>query len=211
MIIVTLFFLPGNLVSDTLRYVLLPVVKNKDCISWVKSYESILKDTMFCAGQSKGKIDSCDGDSGGPLIIGRPSSSQEEEDYGFDEFGFERTASIEDSNIAIIYGIVSFGPKKCGIPGVLGVYTRVTKYLTWIFGHMKGKQYDIVLCLIFCACQYIQLIPILSNHTLFCPVKSKSSPVQPEQPLWTLFTVLLYNKFCAAKGKQTNFKLILHT
>ena len=144
-------------------------------------------------------------------VIGRPSSSQEEEDYGFDEFGFERTASIEDSNIAIIYGIVSFGPKKCGIPGVLGVYTRVTKYLTWIFGHMKGKQYDIVLCLIFCACQYIQLIPILSNHTLFCPVKSKSSPVQPEQPLWTLFTVLLYNRFCAAKGKLTNFILILHT
>ena len=50
MIIVTLFFIPGNLVSDTLRYVLLPVVKNADCISWEKRYESILKDTMFCAG-----------------------------------------------------------------------------------------------------------------------------------------------------------------
>ena len=114
-------------------------MKNTDCISWAKQYESIIKETMVCAGRPEGKVDSCQGDSGGPLVVGGAHSSVEEEDYGFDELGFERASSTSDSNIAIIYGIVSFGPKRCGRPKVSGVYTRVTKYLTWISSNMKGK------------------------------------------------------------------------
>merc|ERR1719436_1416623 len=131
-------------ISDVLRYVSIPVVKNTDCINWAPRYESVLKDTMFCAGRPGGKVDSCKGDSGGPLIVGGTSSSIEEEndyfDYDLSTLGAERATSTTDSNIAIIYGIVSLGPKRCGRPKVSGVYTRVTKYLPWISSLMKDTS-----------------------------------------------------------------------
>ena len=51
--------------------------------------------------------DSCGGDSGGPMVVRKPSGSWYQA------------------------GIVSFGPKRCGI-GRPGVYTKVSKYLDWI-------------------------------------------------------------------------------
>jgi len=131
-------------ISDVLRYVSIPLVKNTDCSNMAPRYKSILKDTMLCAGRREGKIDSCKGDSGGPLIVGGTSSSIEEEndyfDYDLSALGAERATSTTDSNIAIIYGIVSFGPKRCGQPKVSGVYTRVTKYLPWISSLMKDTS-----------------------------------------------------------------------
>lgn len=34
-------------------------------------------------------------------------------------------------------GIVSFGPKNCGLKNVPGVYTRVSKYIDWIEANIK--------------------------------------------------------------------------
>lgn len=101
----------GN-VSDELRQVDINVVSNADC---QKSYAAgtsgdapQISEGMLCAGKPEGQKDSCQGDSGGPLIIvganGRPST---------------------------LAGIVSFGI-GCGQTGMYGVYTRVSKYLTWI-------------------------------------------------------------------------------
>jgi secreted trypsin-like serine protease len=182
-----------SLVSDTLRYVPIPLVKNTDCVSWAPQYESILKDTMVCAGTPAGGVDSCKGDSGGPLVVGGAYSSIEEEDYGFDELGFERASSATD--YAIIYGIVSFGPKLCGRPKVTGVYTRVTKYLTWISSHMKVKSTPITPTTQFQCRDYsipiqfkcdglVQCVPDGSDE-IDCPTKStnKSSKDQSEQAL----------------------------
>ena len=58
-------------------------------------------------------IDSCNGDSGGPLIM-----------KGF----------INDPYYQI--GIVSFGLKNCG-SDIPAVYTRVTNYLPWIERNLK--------------------------------------------------------------------------
>ena len=58
-------------------------------------------------------VDSCNGDSGGPLIL--------------KEFSSDPYYQI---------GIVSFGLKLCG-NGVPAVYTRVTNYIPWIERNLK--------------------------------------------------------------------------
>merc|ERR1711935_15042 len=67
---------------------------------------------QICAGGEKGK-DSCNGDSGGPLI--------------YREYSDEPRHQI---------GLVSFGTKKCG-EGVPGVYTRVAEYMDWIESKLR--------------------------------------------------------------------------
>nr|AAY43396.1 trypsin protease GIP-like [Phytophthora infestans] len=71
-------------------------------------------DTMVCAGGVKGK-DSCDGDTGGPLIKGRGPGDEDD----------------------IVVGLVSWG-SECGV-GYPGVYSRVSKALEWINSITKGK------------------------------------------------------------------------
>jgi len=67
---------------------------------------------QICAGGEKGK-DSCNGDSGGPLI--------------YREFTDEPWHQI---------GLVSFGTSTCG-KGVPGVYTRVAEYMDWIESKLR--------------------------------------------------------------------------
>nr|XP_022904675.1 cationic trypsin-like [Onthophagus taurus] len=61
----------------------------------------------FCAGYLSGGIDSCRGDSGGPLIALGPNSRY------------------------YLIGITSFG-FDCAQPKRLGIYTDVSKYLGWL-------------------------------------------------------------------------------
>ncbi|NXP59795.1 GRAA protein, partial [Chloropsis cyanopogon] len=65
----------------------------------------VITESMICAGAEKGKKDSCNGDSGGPLRCNN-----------------------------VMRGITSFGKlKRCGKPDSPGVYTRLTKrHLEWI-------------------------------------------------------------------------------
>ncbi|XP_052744134.1 uncharacterized protein LOC112056709 [Bicyclus anynana] len=65
---------------------------------------------LICAGGQQGK-DSCRGDSGGPLM------REVRENYRANWF---------------LYGVTSFGSKRCGLAGIPGVYTRVTAYMDWI-------------------------------------------------------------------------------
>ena len=62
---------------------------------------------QICAGGEKGK-DSCNGDSGGPLM-----------------------ARESDISPWQIVGIVSFGTARCAT-GAPAVFTRVTNYRQWI-------------------------------------------------------------------------------
>ncbi|XP_042209565.1 urokinase-type plasminogen activator-like [Homarus americanus] len=61
---------------------------------------------MICAGNLNGKIDTCTGDSGGPL-----------------------TCKVNGKHI--LYGITSWG-KGCGRRLQPGMYTKITKFLRWI-------------------------------------------------------------------------------
>ncbi|XP_035789541.1 CLIP domain-containing serine protease B14-like [Anopheles albimanus] len=63
-------------------------------------------DGHICAGGARGQ-DTCDGDSGGPLM--------------------QRI-----DGVAYLVGITSFGWPECGREGKPGVYTNVTHYLDWV-------------------------------------------------------------------------------
>ena len=67
-----------------------------------------ITDRMICGGNDK--TDACSGDSGGPLMF-------------LHNYRWE------------LYGVVSFGPTRCGNSDLPGVFTRVDKYLDWIKRH----------------------------------------------------------------------------
>ena len=113
----------GEDVSRVLRFVNLSIRDRETCKkNWQDDFRrrnanwrptpqmpeppSIVNDSVICAAdpnQDSSSKDSCNGDSGGPLL-------------------FE----------GIQIGIVAGGGAECGKAGLFGVYTRVTTYLPWI-------------------------------------------------------------------------------
>ncbi|XP_028895834.2 serine protease easter isoform X1 [Zeugodacus cucurbitae] len=83
----------------------------ENCRHVYRPQSILLEATQMCAGGKKG-VDSCRGDSGGPLI-------------GLGTTGRGRTYYF-------LIGIVSFGPASCGLEGWPGVYTRVGHFVDWI-------------------------------------------------------------------------------
>jgi hypothetical protein len=84
-----------------LQQATVPIVSNEVCNA-PQSYDGSILDSMLCAGFPEGGVDSCQADSGGPLIV--PSGG-----------GFA------------LAGITSFGV-GCALPNFFGVYTRVSSF-----------------------------------------------------------------------------------
>jgi uncharacterized repeat protein (TIGR01451 family) len=112
----------GSDYPETLYQVKLPIVSNEACSQAFENnylYADIT-DNMMCAGFIyKGGHDSCYGDSGGPLVIQDPGS--------------------EEWQLA---GLVSWG-YGCGLPGLPGVYTRVSEFTTWVTEIMQTPNVTI--------------------------------------------------------------------
>ncbi|CAD6997589.1 unnamed protein product [Ceratitis capitata] len=74
-----------------------------------------LGNKQMCAGGEK-SIDTCRGDSGGPLML---------------------TQLNNGKDAYYLAGVVSFGPTPCGQEGFPGVYTRVDSFVNWIQNTIK--------------------------------------------------------------------------
>ncbi|XP_061911769.1 testisin-like [Entelurus aequoreus] len=97
---------------QTLQEVEVPVVGNRQCNC--QYGVGSITDNMICAGLLEGGKDACQGDSGGPMMS-------------------------EQNLIWIQSGIVSFGI-GCARPDLSGVYTRVSRYQSWINSHISSDQ-----------------------------------------------------------------------
>uniref|UniRef100_A0A336MQL0 CLIP domain-containing serine protease n=1 Tax=Culicoides sonorensis TaxID=179676 RepID=A0A336MQL0_CULSO len=98
--------------SDKLLKANLPYVQSVDC---EKALRIRLTPGQFCAG-GEGLVDSCGGDSGGPLQFPARLSG---------------TKYIQ-------FGVTSFGASGCGDDeGLPGVYANVRHYLKWILDNLE--------------------------------------------------------------------------
>lgn len=97
----------GNLPPSTAQVATVPLIADELCKSLGGRY-SRLSSKQLCAGYlQNGGIDSCHGDSGGPLFVS------------------------DSSGMASLIGVVSWG-ESCAQVGHPGVYTRVAAFLDWI-------------------------------------------------------------------------------
>ncbi|KAK3090988.1 hypothetical protein FSP39_016279 [Pinctada imbricata] len=105
--------------SDVLQEAEVPIVQKRKC---KKAFKYKIDDRQICAGYKKGGVDSCAGDSGGPLICPKMVN------------GTERY---------VVYGVTSYG-EGCGQKGKYGIYTKVTHYIKWINRIIRNNDYTSV-------------------------------------------------------------------
>ncbi|XP_011296143.1 serine proteinase stubble [Musca domestica] len=105
----------GRLYEDgplpsVLQEVAVPVINNTICESMYRSagYIEHIPHIFICAGWKKGGYDSCEGDSGGPMVLQRESDKR-----------FQ------------LGGVISWGI-GCAEANQPGVYTRISEFRDWI-------------------------------------------------------------------------------
>lgn len=94
--------------SDVLREVAIPLVA-RDICNAPEAHNGRVTVDMLCAGYAKGGKGACYGDSGGPLMIPKPQSSE-----------------------WLQVGIVSWGPAGCDRQDGYSIFTRVASFQSWI-------------------------------------------------------------------------------
>ena len=95
--------------TNILQKVDVPILDNAVCQRWFNEGTKkrvTIGNGIMCAGYEAGGKDSCNGDSGGPLMIKRDGRQ-------------------------VVVGVVSTGI-DCALPKLPGIYTRVNHYLKWI-------------------------------------------------------------------------------
>lgn len=96
--------------SNELLKANLEILDNKNCL---KEYAKVTPQHICSLGPPR--VDSCDGDSGGPLQI---------------------VQAVNNNPSYVAYGIVSVGTPYCGIVRKPGIYTKVSSYMQWILDNI---------------------------------------------------------------------------
>ncbi|CAG0887077.1 unnamed protein product [Darwinula stevensoni] len=99
----------GGTVPDVLMQVEVPIMTNSECqaMFYKAGHPKAIRESFMCAGYPNGERDSCEGDSGGPLMLQREDGRWE------------------------LAGTVSHGI-KCAWPNLPGIYMKMTYYKPWI-------------------------------------------------------------------------------
>ncbi|KAH8338310.1 hypothetical protein KR067_007040 [Drosophila pandora] len=95
--------------TNVLHKATVPIISMGHCRRVYHDY-TITKN-MFCAGHHKGHIDTCAGDSGGPLLC---------------------RDTTKPNHPWTIFGITSFGD-GCGQKNKYGIYAKVPNYVNWVW------------------------------------------------------------------------------
>ena len=106
-----------NIWPQYLRVVDINILPDEYCVRNTSAYTGYARynpDKEICAAYKKGERDSCEGDSGGPLMITKGGQ-------------------------VIEIGIVSYG-FHCAAVGFPGVYVRINRYVAWIKSFMRNKD-----------------------------------------------------------------------
>nr|XP_022915185.1 serine protease nudel-like [Onthophagus taurus] len=109
-------FETGRIFPDTLQEVQIPIISTEECRKrtvFLPLYR--ITDNMFCAGFDRGGRDACLGDSGGGLMC------------------------PEEDGRWTLQGVTSNG-YGCARKDRPGVYTKVSKYIKWIFSHLNESN-----------------------------------------------------------------------
>uniref|UniRef100_A0A1B0ADI6 Peptidase S1 domain-containing protein n=1 Tax=Glossina pallidipes TaxID=7398 RepID=A0A1B0ADI6_GLOPL len=107
-----------NVMSNVLQKATVNVVPHRKCDLQFRKYYIALSKQEICA-EGTGIIDTCLGDSGGPLMY---------EDYGMHKIGQW-----------YLIGITSFGRSSCGTGSLPGIYTRVSEYINWMLNTITNN------------------------------------------------------------------------
>lgn len=99
-----------------------PVLDNSVCKNGYKKAKKLFSQNQFdttiiCAGHLAGGKDSCDGDSGGPLML---------------------PVHVDGKFPFYQIGVVSYGA-GCGLPNLPSAYTNVQQFIGWIQEKLKLK------------------------------------------------------------------------
>jgi secreted trypsin-like serine protease len=107
----------GDELSYHLKEAQIPVVDFGECRNVEVWYRLLNSEVHMCAGdRARGGVDSCGGDSGGPLSCQRPDGS------------------------FFLAGVTSFGFSDCGKKGHVGIYARMTTFEQWAIDTIAADE-----------------------------------------------------------------------